>query len=233
MQHGFSLDPRDVLGVGSEASLQQIRDSYREKAKRYHPDHGGDEWVFRVVCRAYEILSTARVAGHASRDSGPAPQAPPVRPPSARDAAARPERTRGGIQDPVADPAKVVDIELFVLRYAITDPMQALIHSAEERTISCTLNLAWPGKGFAASANPAAEDAILPLVSAAFNPLAGKTRAAGSQARVEGGRFAGWLTYPSLAKANEALQILHKAFLAQGLGIDQWTRELSVPRDDS
>jgi len=240
MQHGFSLDPREILGVGGDASLQEIRDSYRDKAKRYHPDHGGDEWVFRVVCHAYEILSTARVAGRVSGDGAshappppPRPHVDPMRPPTAADATKRAERTKVGIHDTTSDPAKLVDVELFVLRYAITDPMQALLSSAEDRTLSCTLNLAWPGKGFADVVNPAAEDSILPIVAEVFEPLARKTRALDSRGRVEDSRFAGWLSYPSLAKANEALEVLHKAFLARGLGIYQWTREMTVPRDDS
>ncbi len=243
MQHGFSLDPREILGVGGEASLQEIRDSYRDKAKRYHPDHGGDEWIFRVVCRAYEILSTARVAGRVSTDGpGYAPPPPsaasrphvdPMKPPTAADTAKRAERTKVGIHDTASDPARIVDVELFVVRYAITDPMQALLSSADERTLSCTLNLAWPGRGFVQVVNPAAEDAILPMVTRAFEPLARKTRAIDSRGRVEDSRFAGWLSYPSHAKATEALQVLHRAFLDAGLGIYQWTREMTVPRDDS
>lgn len=238
MQHGFSLDPREILGVGGDASLQQIRDSYREKAKRYHPDHGGDEWAFRVVCYAYEILSTARVAGHVSMETSPRPApAPPhvdpVRPPSAGENVQRAERMKVGIHDTAKDPARLVDVEMFVLRYAITDPMQALLRSADDRTLSCTLNVAWPGKNFENVVNPAAEDAILPMVTLAFESLAKKTRALDSHAQDEDGRFAGWLSYPSIAKATEALQILHKSFLAQGLGMYQWTREMTVPRGDS
>lgn len=239
MQHGFSLDPREILGVGGDASLQEIRDSYRDKAKRYHPDHGGDEWVFRVICRAYEILSTARVAGRVSFESNataspaPRPAADPMKPPTAGEAATRTERTRAGIHDEVGDPAKLVDVELFILRYAITDPMQALLSSAEDRTLSCTLNLAWPGKTFADVVNPAAEDTILPMVSEVFESLARKTRAIDARGRVEDSRFAGWLSFANLTKARDALEVLHKTYLSRGLGIHQWTREMTVPRDDS
>ena len=30
-----------------------------EKAKRYHPDTGGEDWTFRMLAQAYEMLSTA------------------------------------------------------------------------------------------------------------------------------------------------------------------------------
>ena len=56
--HSFSLDPRTVLGVGPDASLDEIRDAYRAKSKKHHPDLGGDEWAFRMVLRAYEVLKT-------------------------------------------------------------------------------------------------------------------------------------------------------------------------------
>jgi len=56
--HSFSIDPRTVLGGGPDASLDEIRDAYRTKSKKHHPDVGGDEWAFRMVTRAYEVLKT-------------------------------------------------------------------------------------------------------------------------------------------------------------------------------
>jgi hypothetical protein len=81
--HSFSLDPRTVLGVGPDASLDEIRDAYRMKSKKHHPDLGGDEWAFRMVTRAYEVLkTTAAVPGPLpwrsphETDVGPHGQAP-------------------------------------------------------------------------------------------------------------------------------------------------------------
>src|SRR5206468_2038364 len=56
--HSFSLDPRTILGVGPDASLEEIHEAYRVKSKKHHPDLGGDEWAFRMVARAYEVLKT-------------------------------------------------------------------------------------------------------------------------------------------------------------------------------
>jgi hypothetical protein len=56
--HSFSLDPRTILGVGPDASPDEIRDAYHAKSKKHHPDMGGDEWAFRMVLRAYEVLKT-------------------------------------------------------------------------------------------------------------------------------------------------------------------------------
>ena len=60
--HSFSLDPRTVLGVGPDASMEEIHEAYRAKSKKHHPDVGGDEWAFRMVARAYEVLKTTAAA---------------------------------------------------------------------------------------------------------------------------------------------------------------------------
>ena len=56
--HSFSLDPRTVLGVSAAATTEEIHEAYRLKSKKHHPDLGGDEWAFRMVTRAYEVLKT-------------------------------------------------------------------------------------------------------------------------------------------------------------------------------
>jgi DnaJ domain len=58
MNHQFSLDPRSVLGVSSDASMEEIDKAYRAKSKKHHPDVGGDEWAFRIVARSFEILKS-------------------------------------------------------------------------------------------------------------------------------------------------------------------------------
>ena len=80
----FEIDPLKVLGVSANASLEQIRDAYRQKAKRYHPDAGGEDWVFRILSQAYELLCSARVVRAAHFESPgpsvrPAPSPPPPR----------------------------------------------------------------------------------------------------------------------------------------------------------
>src|SRR3954454_15425909 len=79
MTHSFQLDPNTILGVPAGASLREIRDAYHQKSLKYHPDKGGDEWAFRMVVRAYEILSQARVMDRASAES-PRPAEPRVQP---------------------------------------------------------------------------------------------------------------------------------------------------------
>jgi hypothetical protein len=67
--HSFSLDPRTILGVGPRASLDEIHEAYRSKSKKYHPDAGGDEWVFRMVTRAYEVLTTTTAFNSADAET--------------------------------------------------------------------------------------------------------------------------------------------------------------------
>jgi len=57
--------PYAILSVPRNATLGQIKSSYRKLALRHHPDKGGDEAMFKIISAAYEILSDdARRAEH-------------------------------------------------------------------------------------------------------------------------------------------------------------------------
>ena len=45
-----------VLGLPSDATHQQIKRRYRELAKKYHPDRGGDQKEMRRIIAAYQLL---------------------------------------------------------------------------------------------------------------------------------------------------------------------------------
>ena len=49
-------DAREVLGVSSASTPAEVRQAFREAAKRAHPDAGGDERAFRQVVDAYQRL---------------------------------------------------------------------------------------------------------------------------------------------------------------------------------
>jgi len=47
----------NILGVGRQASADEIKKSYRKLAIKKHPDKGGNEEEFKKIVEAYEILS--------------------------------------------------------------------------------------------------------------------------------------------------------------------------------
>lgn len=55
-------DYYDILGVGRDASDDEIKKAYRKKAMKYHPDRNPDdpdaETKFKRAAEAYEVLST-------------------------------------------------------------------------------------------------------------------------------------------------------------------------------
>lgn len=174
----LQIDPAEVLGVSREATLQEIREAYRIKVKRYHPDAGGEEWAFRILSQAYEIMSTARVVRATTRefDSGAASPRPgrgasaaqePPRPgraepagsgfsfrdatPEQRRARARidpNETVRPGVQEPSSDLSRVVDVEKIAIRYEAEHIWLITDRSNEQRFLSCCLNISWPDPDF-------------------------------------------------------------------------------------
>ena len=49
-------DYYEILGVGKEASADEIKKAFRKQAIEHHPDRGGDESKFKEVNEAYEVL---------------------------------------------------------------------------------------------------------------------------------------------------------------------------------
>src|ERR1700735_5445085 len=49
-------DYYEVLGVGKDASADEIKKAFRKAAVEHHPDRGGDETKFKEINEAYEVL---------------------------------------------------------------------------------------------------------------------------------------------------------------------------------
>jgi len=49
-----------VLGLPVNATPEQIKHRYRQLAKRYHPDRGGDQREMQRIISAYEFLKKER-----------------------------------------------------------------------------------------------------------------------------------------------------------------------------
>lgn len=53
----MNFDLYGILGVGREASADDIKNAWRRFSKTHHPDKGGDKETFQRGQHAYEILS--------------------------------------------------------------------------------------------------------------------------------------------------------------------------------
>lgn len=236
----FDIDPYTVLGVSREASLQEIRDAYRIKAKRHHPDSGGEDWAFRVVVRAFELLSTARVA-RATRvepeptPSRPQPQAPRAAATTSARVEPRSETVHTGIHDRDVPPTRLVAVEHLCVRYLWNDAdFLSLTQKAPtaDRFLSCSLSLTWPDPDLGEKIHDETDaESILEALAEAFEQVAATTRAASSQSTTEHGRFTGWLSYNDFDLSWKSLKTLQDALRRRGLGIRHWSRDLFIPRN--
>lgn len=51
------MDYYSTLGVGKNATDDDIKKAYRKLAMKHHPDRGGDEATFKKISEAYDVLS--------------------------------------------------------------------------------------------------------------------------------------------------------------------------------
>jgi curved DNA-binding protein CbpA len=227
-QFSFEIDPLKVLGVPADASLEQIRDAYRSKAKRYHPDTGGEDWIFRILSQSYELLSSARVVRAAYFEAAP------PRPGTRARREPEGETIHPGLHDKDVDPRRIVAVEHLCVRYLWDDVSYLWLGQGvpeEERFLSCSLSINWPDTArIPPGADIPGQADILAALGEIFDATIIGTRVINSRSRSDDGRFAGWLSYSGFERSSKALDGLHRALRQKGLGLRQWSRDLFLPR---
>jgi hypothetical protein len=231
------IDPEEVLGVGPETPLEQIRYAYRDKAKRHHPDAGGEAWTFRILNHSYEWLVMRRMsrrvweeeAGEARRRGAPTPPTGPHSETYATSHNIDDTHARRAVRDAVDDTAHLVDIELFTIRYEVSDPSELLYARAEDRTLTCSLNVNWPSREHSGTRG-AEQNETFHVVQGVFRSVVRKTRAKTSHVLDDPTRFDAWVSYPTLTLASQAFETMRELLHQQRLGVAQWLREVIVPK---
>lgn len=212
--HSFSLDPRTVLGVSPAASIDEIHEAFRSKSKKHHPDVGGDEWAFRMVTRAYEVLKTTTVMA-------------PLKPWESPDANV-PTSESPGVNP---DDFRVVEAELIWIRLESDGTTRPWSLSEEnEQTLSVCLVISWPTPHLIARAAELSEAGeFLRTLIDLFKHLRGSASVVAGRSRIEDGRFVGWLSYPDVLAAQDAFLSLRDTLQAEGLTVKLQTVDERIP----
>jgi hypothetical protein len=249
----LQIDPSEVLGVGADATLGEIREAYRAKAKRHHPDAGGEDWAFRVVSQAYQLMSVARVAHAAEREAAAPSRAYQTAAASATSngngrargyanaSAQRPsshsgrrfdanESVRRGVHEATVDRTRLVDVEKLSIRYQSEGIWLITDRSNEDRFLSCCLNITWPSGDLPPPLLIESAEPILRDLGRVFETIDSQSPANSSSVSVVDNRFSGWLSFPSGKHASEAFNLLREQLHGVGLAVNQWTRDLVIPR---
>ncbi|MDG3004875.1 J domain-containing protein [Paludisphaera mucosa] len=252
MLHHFPFDPRAVLGVSAEASPDEVRDAFREKSKKHHPDLGGDEWAFRMVVRAYEVLKSTADGGP---QGAPAPTEPPpwMRPAAsgffnqgrfpfggggaaATATAEAPESASAPPEPPRADAPGIfqaVEIELIWIRFEMAETADAARRAPAEdgdgATLSVCMVVSWPRRSLVArTAEYANLGETLHHVIDAFNETR-QGAALAVRSRIEDGQFVGWLSFPDVVAAQSGFLALRDGLKKHDLSVHLQTRDEIIP----
>jgi hypothetical protein len=73
------MSPYKILGVTDQATDEEVKRAYLAMAAKYHPDTGGDAWVFAQIREAYDRI--IRIRHSAASSTNRAPNSNPYAPP--------------------------------------------------------------------------------------------------------------------------------------------------------
>lgn len=253
MDQRLELDPYEVLGLRPGADATAVRQAYRKKAFDYHPDQGGDEWAFRVVCWAYEQLGSgstpparvrlfriAEVEGmlkEEEKESATVPVGAAEPAGSAvKDWTSEAERVRLGVQDKDVAPERIVQVEVVWMRYETGDVFDLLKRrrGTSESNLGGTLHLLWPEPEHAEIARSMPDTPkVLAELRGLYEWLRTQPEVLGARVQEERGKIEAWLEYSGGSAAWKAFNLLRPALKEVGLGVRQWTRDLRIPKEQN
>lgn len=137
-------DPFAVLGVGPDATIEEVRVARRRLAARFHPDHGGDAVRMGEINAAFEA-----VVAQLSKPASVPPVPPPA--PDPTPAPQRQPRYQGVQYDAPSFTIDVLPVEAFEALLVVTswmgevlvdDPPYVLeVHLTEPGPCWCRLDL--------------------------------------------------------------------------------------------
>lgn len=220
MIEGLPIDPYVVLGLKRDASADQVRDAFHQKSMKHHPDHGGDDWAFRVVVHAYNLITSGAAVELARTLDEKAAASKEV------------TRIRPGVHDKEIHPSRIVLVEILWMRYSVEDFFALLGDKSKNPQLSGSMKITWPDPDLPGDPRGIPfSDRILVALNAAFDDLRGKTSPLKARSSIDTGRFEAWLSYSSGKAASLAFKHLHVQLHARGLGVRQWTRDMILPRE--
>jgi hypothetical protein len=139
----MTTDPFAVLGVGRDASIDEVRTARRRLAAQFHPDHGGDAIRMGEINVAFDTVMAELTRPRAAAEPPPAPPPEPTR---------APRRRYPGVQYDVPSftidllPAEAFEALLVVTSWIgevlVDDPPYVLeVHLTEPAPCWCRLDL--------------------------------------------------------------------------------------------
>jgi hypothetical protein len=140
----MSSDPFAVLGIGRDATLDEVRTARRRLAARFHPDHGGDATRMGEINVAFDAVITQLT-------NPPTPQPVDAPTPAPASSAPSPRRHPGVQHDAPSFTIDTLPVDAFEALLIVTswmgevlvdDPPYVLeVHLTEPSACWCRLDL--------------------------------------------------------------------------------------------
>ena len=126
---------------------------------------------------------------------------------------------------------RTVGVELIWIRFEKDGPAPS-DDEPDDATLSVCMVIAWPPEDLVdrTAEFPAAAETLRTLIDL-FDRLRGQKAVLGARSRIEDGRFVGWLSYPDVLTAQDAILALRETFKAHGLTTKLQTRDERIPLD--